>query len=168
ALLLRREQLVLQPREVLDLIHAVDEPTELLDRQLAIRHAASFGQDLRRDVGIEALLALRLNPLEQALTPLGLAAGHALTQVEALEDRVDLLEIVGRELRAHRVALKLLQVAQPALDLVLRVIRRAHGEQVDELVALLGRRLYAVAFGKRAVSGASCASLRGRELRRGE
>ena len=141
----RGEKLVLQPAQVLDLAHRIDQPAELLDGQVLVVRARGLGLQPLGNVGLGALVGTVLDPLGQRGALVDRAHALTLAQVEALEQGVDLLEVVGVDRLARAVAVELLEVAQPCLDLVEHPVRRARRLVLHELVALLGCGLLKVA-----------------------
>ena len=130
---------------MLDLAHRIDQPAELLDGQVLVVRARRLGLQPLGDVGLGALVGALLDPLGERRALVDRAHALTLAQVEALEQGVDLLEVVGVDRLARAVAVELLEVAQPGLDLVEHPVRRACRLVLHELVALLGRGLLKVA-----------------------
>ena len=138
ARILGSQQLVFQAADVLDLAHRVHQAAKLLDGHVLVGLALGGVQQLLRNVGLDALFALALHPLGQALALVDRLQAGCLAQVEALQQRVDLIAVLG--IQPLDVAVEAAQVLQPALDLLQRLVRGACALRLQQLVALFGQR----------------------------
>ena len=89
----RGEQFVFRPPPVFDLPHRVHQPAQFVHGQRLPRLALQLIQHLRRDVRLDALLALRLHPFGKRLSAVERLAG-LVAQVVAFEQRLDLFALL--------------------------------------------------------------------------
>ena len=147
ALLALVQQPALQPAQVDDVADAVDHAAQLLDREVAVVLALRLVEQFVGDHGRQAHGLLRLDPFEQALALVDGLERHAAAQIEAVKQRVDLVQVVGVDSLARAVFLECGKVAHRFFDFSPRVGRSLGGVAVDELVALGDSGLDQVALG---------------------
>ena len=159
ALVARGQQLVLQAAKVFDLAHGINQAPELFNRQVLVRLAERLIFKGGRNVRFEAGFALRLDPFGQGGTLVDGLVALPLAQVEAFQQGVDLVGVVGIQALARGLALELLDVAQALVHFLLRVIGGPRGIVLNQLVALLGRSGGEVARLDGLLAGLGCAHL---------
>ena len=147
AVLLRREQAVLQPPQVGDVLHRVHEPAHFVHGEVAVALAVGFVDQVLVDHGLQAARLHRLDPRLQRLALVDVLEALAGAQIEPLQEGVDLIAVVGVQALAGGHALEPLQEAHGLLDFGLGVVGRLGRVAVDHLVAELGRRRDHVALG---------------------
>ena len=149
ACVLGRQQLLLQPAEVRNVLDGRDQAVELFDREVAHRHAARFVEHIFIDHRLIPSGLLRIDPSDQRLRALLFLLRHR-AQVVPIQDRRDLVAVFlidpfGLERALH--------LAQPDFETAERVVRRARRVEVHHLVALLGHRRGQVVAGQRLLGG---------------
>ena len=110
ALVLGRQQLGLEPAQVLDVLDAVDQLNELVVGHLLVGLELDVLEQVVWQHRVQADGVLSLDPLGQAGAPVDLSAGGRHAQVHALEQLVDLVEVLGRQLLADAGLVELLCV----------------------------------------------------------
>ena len=136
-LVLRRQQPVLEPAQVLDLPHRVNQAAEFLDGHVLPGLGGILVQQIGRDVRLDPARHLLVIPLPQRLGTVN-STKRAVAQVVAIQQRIYLVGVLG--IQRGRTLVELAQVAHILRTLLARLVCRARQVVLDQMVALLGRR----------------------------